>query len=249
VAERAFVAEGAKVVDAAVESRAAIEAIFLAPHAETSSATEAVILKAHRDGIRIHELAPGVMERVADAVTPQPILAVVAMLDVGLAAVLERTPLVVCVDVRDPGNIGAIIRSADAAGAGALICCAGSGDVYNPKTVRASAGSLFHLPVVVAPGPSETLRVLGAAGVRRLATVIRGGDDYGAADLSGRVAIVLGNEANGLPSDLDQLLDGALTIPIEGDAESLNVAMTATVLCFELARRRRSGLLGPTMTR
>jgi TrmH family RNA methyltransferase len=237
------------VLDAAVDSSALIEAIFVAPEVQGSSGAEEVVSKAHRNGIRIYELAPGVIERVADAVTPQPILGIVATLDVELAAVFDRSPLVVCVDVRDPGNVGAIIRSADAAGAGAVICCAGSGDIYNPKTVRASAGSLFHLPVVVAPGASETLQTLGAAGVRRLATVMRGGDDYGEADLSGRVAFVLGNEANGLSFELDGLLDAALTIPIEGDAESLNVAMAATVLCFEFARRRRAGLLGPTMTR
>jgi TrmH family RNA methyltransferase len=171
------------------------------------------------------------------------------MLDVELESVAETSPLVVLVDVRDPGNVGTIIRSADAAGAAAVICCAGSGDLYNPKAVRSSAGSIFHIPVVVAPAAGETLDSLGAAGVRRLSTVMRGGEDYSSADLSGRVAIVLGNEASGLGSDLDLSLDGALTIPMEGRAESLNVAMTASVLCFEFARRRRAGSLGPTMTR
>jgi TrmH family RNA methyltransferase len=206
-----------------------------------------VLERAQRSGIRVYELAAGVMERVADAVTPQPVLAVIAMLDVDLKSVVETSPLIVLVEVRDPGNVGTIIRSADAAGAAGVICCAGSGDLYNPKAVRSSAGSIFHIPVVVAPPADESLAILGAGGVRRLATVMQGGEDYSLADLSGRVAIVLGNEASGLGPDLDRNLDGALTIPMAGRAESLNVAMTASVLCFEFARRRRAGSL--TMTR
>ncbi len=236
-------------LEAALAADAPIEAIYVAPDVEASSAAGRVVAGANRLGIRVYELAAGVMERVADAVTPQPILGVVATLDVELASVVAASPLLVCVDVRDPGNVGTIIRSADAAGAAAVICCAGSGDLYNPKAVRSSAGSIFHIPVVLAPGAPETLAALGAAGVRRLATVMRGGEDYSTADLSGRVAIVLGNEASGLGTDLAEALDGALTIPIEGSAESLNVAMTAAVLCFEFARRKRAGALGPTMAR
>jgi RNA methyltransferase, TrmH family len=249
VAERAFVAEGAKVLEAAVAADAPVEALYVAPDVEASETANRVLVAAQRSGIRIYELAPGVMERVADAISPQPILGVVAMLDVDLTSVVAASPLIVCVDVRDPGNVGTIIRSADAAGVAAVICCAGSGDLYNPKAVRSSAGSIFHIPVVVAPSASETLAALGSAGVRRLSTVMRGGEDYSSADLSGRIAIVLGNEASGLGTELDEALDGALTIPIEGSAESLNVAMTASVLCFEFARRRRAGALGPTMTR
>ena len=249
IAERAFVAEGARVLEAAVAAGAPIEALYVAPDVEASKSANSVVIAAHESGIRVYELATGVMERVADAVTPQPILGVVAMLDVDLAAVVGASPLIVCVDVRDPGNLGTIIRSADAAGAAGVICCAGSGDLYNPKAVRSSAGSIFHIPLVVAPSAAETLDVLGAAGVRRLSTVMRGGDDYSTADLSGLVAIVLGNEASGLGSYLDESLDGALTIPIDGRAESLNVAMTASVLCFEFARRRRVGALGPSMTK
>ena len=95
---------------------------------------------------RVHELGPGVLERVAGTVTPQPVLAVLPYLDVPLDEVLGASFLVVCVDVRDPGNAGTILRSAEASGADGVICCAGSVDVYNPKTVRASAGALSHAP-------------------------------------------------------------------------------------------------------
>ena len=231
-----------------MDAGAAVEGLYIAPDAVNSESCTRLLDLARAAGIRVHELQSGVMERVADAVSPQPILGVVAALDVALDRVLNDQLLVVLVDVRDPGNVGAIIRSADAAGAGAVVCCAGSGDVYNPKAVRASAGSIFNIPIVQAPGADETLHALGKAHVRRLATLMHGGTDYATSDLSGAVAIVLGNEAQGLDDALATQFDGALSIPIEGGAESLNVAMAATVLCFDYARRKRAGSLGPTMT-
>lgn len=184
------------------------------------------------------------MEKVADTVTPQPICAVVPTLDVGLGELLaapsatERL-LVVCAGVRDPGNLGAVMRSAAAAGADGLVCCERTADPYNPKVVRASAGAIFELPLVIAGGAATVASELSAAGFRSFATTAEGGTDYGLADLSGDVALVLGNEANGLPDELASVFDGRLTIPMLGRAESLNVAMTATIICHEIARRRR----------
>ena len=106
-----------------------------------------------------------------------------------------RGPIVVCVDVRDPGNLGTVLRSAEAAGAAGVICCAGTVDVYNPKCVRASAGSLFHVQVVSGGDPVEVLSALGDWGVHRMATRPSGGTPYFRADLTRPTAIVLGNEA------------------------------------------------------
>lgn len=224
-----------------------MESVYLDPSAEAVLAP--LVTRCLDAGLRVYDLEPGVLARVADTVTPQPILGVVPMLDVTLEAALagepdaavERTsPLVVTlVDLRDPGNAGSVLRSADAAGVDAVVFCGGSVDLYNPKTVRASAGALFHVPVVAGPAADEVLGRLGAAGLRRLATVARGGDDYTAVDLGRPTALVLGNEANGLPAGLDPLLDGAITIPMAGRAESLNVGMAAAVVCFEAARQRR----------
>ena len=144
------------------------------------------------------------------------------------------------VDVSDPGNAGTLLRAAEAAGAAAVLFCGGSVDPCNPKCVRASAGALFHLPV---SGGGEALAVLeglGHAGVRRAATVVRGGTPYDEVDLTGPVAIVLGSEAHGLPAELDALVDDRLTIPMDGRSESLNVAMAGSVLCFESLRQRRA---------
>ena len=194
--------------------------------------------------MRCYELGPGVMERVADTVTPQSVSAVVAMVATPLAGLSGSGTVLVCVDVRDPGNLGAAIRSAAAAGTDGVVCCAGGVDPFNPKAVRASAGALFQVPLVVDVAPIDALAALSLAGYRTLATVARGGTDYAATDLAGPVALVLGNEAAGMPDDVAQRCDGAVTIPMAAGTESLNVAVSAAVLAFEAARQRRAGRPG-----
>jgi RNA methyltransferase, TrmH family len=230
--ERAFVIEGAKLLDEAVAAGVAVEAVYLAP--DTDPPPELPV------GIPVHRLAPGVLDRIADTVTPQPVLAVVPFVDVPLDDLRTADFLVVCVDVRDPGNAGTVLRSAEAAGVDGVICCDGSVDVYNPKTVRASAGSLFHVPVVVGGDTVEVLERISGWGVARVGADAHVGTDYTVADFTRPVALVLGNEAHGLSSPAHAALDQTVTIPMEGRSESLNVGMAAAVLCFEVARQRRT---------
>lgn len=233
-AEGVFVVEGAKVVGEALRAGAGVEALFLGP-----GASDAVAGEAEARGVRVFRLEPGVLERVAGTVTPQPEIAIVREVGVPLSALAQATLLVVCIDVRDPGNAGTILRSAEAAGADGVVCCDGSVDVFNPKAVRASAGSLFHVPVVAGGNPLAVLQQIGDWGQRRLGAVARAGVDYATIDLTVSTAFVMGNEANGLPVEVESLLDDRVTIPMAGDAESLNVGMAAAVLCFEAARQRR----------
>ena len=154
VDERAFVLEGPKLLAEAIAAGAPIEAVFVAE--------DAAPLDLPVDDVRV--LRKGLLERVADTVSPQPVLAVCRTLDVALDAVADATFVVVAHDVQDPGNAGTILRSADASGAGGVVFTATSVDPYNPKTVRASAGSLFHVPVVRGVQTSaaiEELRQLG----------------------------------------------------------------------------------------
>lgn len=244
-ADGAFVVEGVKVLAAALDAGAPVEAVYYGPEALRAAVAVAFLERARASGLRVFALQAGVVERVADTTTPQPVLAVVGRVDVELEPLLEPAPadypppVVVCVDVRDPGNLGSIVRSADASGAAAVVCCDGSADLYNPKTVRASAGSLFHVPLVAERTAAEVLTALGRARYLRVGTAARDGADYAAAELGGRVALVLGNEGHGLDDALAPSIDAFVSIPMAGRAESLNVAMAATVLCFELARRRR----------
>ncbi|MBV8295303.1 MAG: RNA methyltransferase, partial [Acidimicrobiia bacterium] len=137
--------------------------VFVAPGTDDDNVEAAVASGATR-----HELGPGVLERVADTVTPQPVAAIVRRTDTELDALTAARFVVVCVDVRDPGNLGTVLRVAEGSGAGGVICCEGSVDAYSPKTVRASAGSLFHVPVVAGGEPLEVLDRMGRWGVHRL---------------------------------------------------------------------------------
>lgn len=212
--------------------------MFVDDRARSHPEAMAVLDRALAQGARVFDLAPGVLERVADTVAPQPVLAVVGMPTATLEELAGTTFVVVCVDVRDPGNVGAVIRVAHAAGADAVVCSEGTVDPFNPKTVRASAGSVLHIPIVMAGDAGEVLDALDGHRLRRLAAVSKGGTPYTEVDLTSAFALVLGNEASGLPPLIEERLDARLTIPMGGGAESLNVSTAAAVLCFEAARRR-----------
>ncbi len=190
----------------------------------------------------LNDLAAGVLEKVATTQTPQAPLALVAIPDRDSRAVLAGSSFAVVLDkIGDPGNLGTILRSAEAAGADVVVLTPGSVDAYNPKVVRSSAGALFHVPVVVA-----TLDDVAAAGFVLAGTSSHGDPgrtvvEHTSADLTGRLAIVMGNEAAGLPDEWNDdvgPIDTWLTIRHRGRSESLNVAMAATVIAFEAARQR-----------
>ncbi len=221
----------------ALASGAHIEAVYI-DAAAAGPAEEALAADILAAGGRVFDLAPGVLGRVADTATPQPILGIVGAVDVPLASLVFDRLVLVCADIRDPGNLGTVLRSAEASGAAGVIVCEGSVDPSNAKAVRASAGAVFHVPLVLGAAPAEVLTTLGARGVRRLGTSSHRGAAHTESHLVGPVAVVLGNEASGLPADLDDLLDGFVTIPHEGRSESLNVGMAAAVIAFEAHRQR-----------
>lgn len=226
-------AEGVTLLREALASGHVPESVFYAPGADVR-----LIGEARDAGAAVFALESGVMERIADASTPQPVCAVVRDVAVDIAELRDDGVVVVAIDVRDPGNAGTLLRSAAAAGAAGVVLCSGSVELGNPKTVRATAGALFKIPVVTEVEAEPALANLGACGRRRYAAVARDGEDYATADLTGPIALVLGNEAHGLPADLAGI-DAQLTIPLPGPVESLNVGVAAAVLCFEAARQTR----------
>ena len=174
------------------------------------------------------------LERVATTQTPQPLLAVVRYRPAAAEVLRGAGFVLVAAGLSDPGNLGTVLRTAEAAGADAVVLTPDTVDVTNPKVVRASAGALFQVPVV---DPLELAELRGF-GLRAIGTSSRRGDAYTDVDLTGRVAIVVGNEAHGLSDDA--AIDEWITVPHAGRAESLNVAMAAAVVCFEAARQRRA---------
>jgi TrmH family RNA methyltransferase len=255
--EGRFVIEGVNLLEEALATQASTEAVYVdggwaqglprADHQEGPGGHDRLSELLDRCaalGVPVFELEPGVLARVAGTVTPQPVIAVVETPVFELSALKVTSPqlVVVCVDVRDPGNAGTVARSAWAAGADAVVCCEGTVDLWAPKAVRSSAGAVFHVPIVAGGPATQVLAEIGEWGLRRLGTVSEGGADYAAEDLRSGVAFVFGNEAAGLPVDeLRTQLDGLVSIPMAQGAESLNVGMAAAVVCFEVARQRRHG--------
>jgi len=234
-----FVAEGPELLRAALAAGAVPESVYVAAGARGQRTVAGVVAEAEAAGSRVFDLAPGVADRVADTVTGQSLFSLVSMVDVALGSLDPVTLAVVCVDVRDPGNAGTVLRTADAAGADVVACCGTTVDPFNPKTVRSSAGSIFGVPLVVDPDAGAVLAALRERGVRCVGTAVRDGEDYAARDWSAPSALVLGNEAAGLPPALLVQLDGVVRIPLAGRAESLNVGVACGVLCFEILRQRR----------
>jgi TrmH family RNA methyltransferase len=186
---------------------------------------------------------------LTDTRTPQGLVAVCRAVDVDLSRLpWPRVRLVaVCADVRDPGNAGSLIRCADAAGSDAVVLAGRSVDLYNPKAVRASTGSLFHLPLVVAGSVRDTVDTLKRHGLAVLAADGAGTvslDDLGPASLRRPTGWLFGNEAWGLPPETAALADAVVRVPIYGDAESLNLA-TAAALCLYASARQQQPATEP----
>ena len=190
------------------------------------------------------------MAALAETVHPQGLVAVCEQVDVPLAGALPKRLVAVAVDIRDPGNAGTVVRAADAAGAGGVVLTDASVDVFNPKCVRASAGSLFHLPVATGVPLEGAVGALRDAGLVVLAADVAGTADLddlqdlaarGEGPLVGPVAWVFGNEAWGLPDDTLAAADTVVRVPVHGRAESLNLATAATLCLYATARAHRPG--------
>jgi TrmH family RNA methyltransferase len=233
-----FLVEGPQAVREALRAGAVLELVgtpdALARHADLAEQAE-----------RVSPVTDGGLAALAETVTPQGLVAVCAAVDVGLPIALARGPRLVAVlaGIRDPGNAGTVLRTADAAGAGAVVFAGEAVDPYNGKCVRASAGSLFHVDVVRAADPGAVVADLRAAGLRVLAA-----DPYGDADLDGLAdtgglrhptAWLFGTEAHGLPGDLADAADLRVRVPLHGRAESLNLAAAAAVCLYASARALR----------
>jgi TrmH family RNA methyltransferase len=194
-------------------------------------------------GVRTWACTVEVLAAMADTPHPQGVLAVAEPVDVPLQAALAGVVagyVVVLATVRDPGNAGTVIRGADAFGAAAVLVSDASVDVYNPKVVRSTAGSLFHLPVVVGLPVADLLEGCRAAGLRLLAADGGGPTVLPEVDLSVPHAWVMGNEARGLDEEVLRACDDVVAVPIPGRAESLNLAMAATV-CLHASAAAGSG--------
>lgn len=247
--ERAFLAEGPQAVAEALRFGARITDLFVTVPARSKHGD--LMAEIADAGVPVHVVSGEIMDELAQTVTPQGLLAVCDFIDVPLSSITEPgtaqqtgTELVALLaNVRDPGNAGTVLRTADAAGAHAVVFGDASVDPYNGKCVRASAGSLFHLPVVAGARLQDAVATMRDAGLRIVAADGNAGRSLDDPEVQARLAEptawMFGNEAWGLPPELVALADEPIAVPIYGRAESLNLAAAAAVCLYASARAQR----------
>ncbi|MGC1463275.1 MAG: RNA methyltransferase [Terracidiphilus sp.] len=236
--------EGPNLVEEALRAGLRVSCVFAAQDAERlldklALPTETEILLMPRN----------LLDSALNTESPQPVAALVEPPDWTWAHLLgspgKTAPLLlVLAELQDPGNLGTLLRSAEAFGADGILSLPGTVSAWNPKAVRASAGSIFRLPLL-ATSEAEALFHLRKAGIKIWTTTVRGAQPADLVDLAGPVALLIGNEGNGVPADLAANADGALTIPCPGPVESLNAAVAASVLLYEASRQRLERSGGP----
>lgn len=239
-----FLVEGPQAVAEALTWRPElIEELFATPTAVDRHA--GIAQQAQQHGISLEFVTEQVIDAMADTVTPQGFVAVMRQFPASLKSIIAEQPTLIAVleEVRDPGNLGTIIRAADAAGADAVILTGRSVDLYNSKVVRSSTGSIFHIPIAVDGELADVINRIHGIGMIAIAADIKG-DDLLAARTEGLLARptawIFGNEARGLSDGQLALTDRAVTVPIYGAAESMNLATAASVCLYESAFAQRS---------
>ncbi len=221
----------------ALESGAVRELFVAAPPERFAKLLD----RARSGGVPVASISSRLLDVLADTTTPQGVVAVVEAPSFSLEAGLRQATLVVVLaGVRDPGNAGTLVRSAVGAGADAIVFTRGGVDALHPKTLRASGGALWRVPVVRAVTLERCLQALGDAGLVTIATDAAASEPLWSADLTRPLALVLGNEAGGLANDVLAHVAETYAIPMPGSIESLNVAVAGSIFLFEATRQRTS---------
>jgi TrmH family RNA methyltransferase len=240
-----FLVEGPHLVETAIKAGADIKQVFISAEFSAGKAHQGLLRLIAGSTGEILEVTDQVLGKITDTETPQGVVAVAEFRRGKLEelAVSGRDLMVILDGIQDPGNLGAIIRTADAAGADAVVLLPATCDVLMPKAVRATAGSIFHIPILHA-GHDAVLAWLHEKKIPLAVTAADAARDLFRADLTGPVAIAFGNEARGVSSRLKRSSDVSLRVPMVGRAESLNVATSAAICLYEVMRQRRIGHAG-----
>lgn len=233
-----FLVEGIRLVKEAVDTGAPVEIIFHCPDRLKSELALRTIEEARRRGVKCLQVSERVIGSICMKENPQGIAAVVGKVDRSLDELkVEGGSLILWAHgIGDPGNLGTMIRTADAFGVDWFILSGGSADPFDPKSVRASMGSIFSVPVIIEPDPMRIASRLRGEGVKLIATSPSGGKPCFQADYEPPLALMVGSEGEGLPEELMGLADERIRIPMVGRADSLNVAVAAGIALYEIVR-------------
>jgi len=240
-----FSVEGVRLVEEAIKADWEITTCIVTKKAYEQSRVQKLVEQLEKRHCRIAELSDILYAKITDTDQAQGIMAIVKKKEFSLQDLTaeNKRPLIAVLDaVQDPGNVGALIRTADAAGCTAVIMTPGSADLFSGKTVRATMGSLFHIPVVSKISTPELISYVKEFQIQLIATALTSSSPYYEVDLTGPAAVVFGNEGNGVSDELLRHAASRLYIPLYGQAESLNVAAAAAVIFYEIARQRRVAL-------
>lgn len=240
-----FVVEGPRMFREAPKDR--IEKVYVSMSFVESGSNRAVLEeKGFGPGsLHMEEVDDKVFRSLSDTVTPQGILCLVRQEDTPLSSMLKteeggRQPLLMILeDLQDPGNLGTILRTAEGAGVSGIILNKNCVDLYNPKVIRSTMGSVYRMPVLTVDSIKDILPELKEQGVRTYAAHLQGEHFYDQEDFTGKAAFFIGNEGNGLSDELSRQADCLIKIPMQGRVESLNAAMAAGILMYETSRQRR----------
>jgi TrmH family RNA methyltransferase len=235
--EDKFLIEGLRFVEEAI-NEGAVQYILYSPKIFSINGYEKVI----ESGVEKYEVSEEVLNSLCDTENPQGIAAVASKLTVDIDHIINKdsinTFIVIADGVQDPGNFGTIIRTADAAGADAVVAVKGTVDMYNSKTLRATMGSIFHIPVIYYEDFEELAGKLRERGCRIFASTPSTDKYLYDCDFTGNCAVVIGNEANGIPDLHMALSTDRVKIPMAGRAESLNAGAAGAILIYEVLRQR-----------
>lgn len=237
--DRLALIDGWHLLDDAIRARILIDSIVVVRGSRTA-ATQRILARASDAGAAISDVSTSVMESLSPVQTPSGVAALVERRHATLPQLLRPAPalIVLAVDMQDPGNVGAVIRSAEAGGATGVALAGISSDAWSWKALRAAMGSTFRMPVLVVDDATAIIEELRGAGVSVLASVPRGGTAMHGADMRDAVAIMIGGEGPGLPATLIESASARVSIPMKAPLESLNAAVAAALLVYEARRQR-----------
>jgi TrmH family RNA methyltransferase len=233
-----FIIEGIKFFIEALNEEEKIIRIFMSEQFLSTSESKEILVKAAARNIKTYMLPDRLFKGISDTESPQGILAVIKAKHHNINQLpAEGNLLIILEALQDPGNMGTIIRTADAAGFTGIVVSQGCVDIYNPKVLRSTMGSVFHIPLFFTNNLGETIQTLKSKGIKIYGTHLKGASNYFELDMRSDIAIVIGNESKGISDETAALADALVKIPMIGKAESLNASIAAGLLMYESVRQ------------
>lgn len=234
-----FAVEGMRSIKELLNSSWQVELLLYSASSENNAMAKSILQKARQKGIFAERVEQKILEKISDTITSAGMICITKTKNISEEEFLKGTPkTILALDgVKDPGNLGTLIRTADAAGIDGVILSENTVELYSPKVVRSSMGSIFHLPATKTSDLTQFLSKLKKNGFKVIASAVKNGELCHKIDYSGKICLVIGNEVEGVGDSVLKLADQIVSIPIYGKAESLNASVAGGILMYEIARK------------